>query len=98
MLEIKNTLIENGVASKNITVVPYGVYHNNFKKKDNYNINGSKFNIVFVGQLIQRKGLFYLFEALKKLNNPNINLTITGRGYVDDLLLKEYSFLRNIKI
>jgi len=94
----KNTLIENGVASKNITVVPYGVYHNNFKKKDNYNINGSKFNIVFVGQLIQRKGLFYLFEALKKLNNPNINLTITGRGYVDDLLLKEYSFLRNIKI
>jgi glycosyltransferase involved in cell wall biosynthesis len=94
----KNTLIENGVISNNITVVPYGVYHNNFKKKDSYNINGSKFNIVFVGQLIQRKGLFYLFEALKKLNNPNINLTITGRGYVDDLLLKEYSFLKNIKI
>ena len=31
----KNTLIENGVASKNITVVPYGVYHNNFKKRIN---------------------------------------------------------------
>jgi glycosyltransferase involved in cell wall biosynthesis len=94
----KETLVENSIPNNKITVVPYGVDSSKFPLKQVYNsVNGS-LNIIFVGQMIQRKGLFYLLEAIKKLNSPNVNLTIVGRGSIDYNLLKNYSSASNIHI
>jgi glycosyltransferase involved in cell wall biosynthesis len=94
----KETLVENSIPDNKITVVPYGVDSSKFPQKQVYNsVNGS-LNIIFVGQMIQRKGLYYLLEAIKKLNSPNVNLTIVGRGSIDYNLLKNYSSASNIHI
>jgi glycosyltransferase involved in cell wall biosynthesis len=94
----KETLVENSIPDNKITVVPYGVDSSKFPQKQVYNsVNGS-LNIIFVGQMIQRKGLYYLLEAVKKLNSPNVNLTIVGRGSIDYNLLKNYSSASNIHI
>jgi glycosyltransferase involved in cell wall biosynthesis len=94
----KRTLIENGIDEKKITIIPYGVNHNKFKTKSNYNTFNGKLNIIFVGQFIQRKGLYYLFEAIRKINSKNIKLTIAGRGPIDELLIDDYKDKINLKI
>jgi glycosyltransferase involved in cell wall biosynthesis len=94
----KETLIENNIPKDKITVVPYGVDTFSFPQKAVYDYTNGTLNIVFVGQMIQRKGLYYLLEAVRKLNSPNINLTIIGRGSIDHNLLKLYSSEANINI
>ena len=94
----KETLIENNIPEDKITVVPYGVDGYNFPQKSEYNFVNGKLNIVFVGQMIQRKGLYYLLEAVKKLNSRNINLTIIGRGSIDQNLLNNYTAQANINV
>jgi glycosyltransferase involved in cell wall biosynthesis len=94
----KETLMLNDIPESKITVIPYGVDANKFPQKETYNLANGTLNIVFVGQMIQRKGLYYLLEAVKKLNSPNINLTIIGRGSIDHNLLNNYSSITNIKV
>jgi glycosyltransferase involved in cell wall biosynthesis len=94
----KETLMLNDIPESKITVIPYGVDSNKFPQKETYNMANGTLNIVFVGQMIQRKGLYYLLEAVKKLNSPSINLTIIGRGSIDYNLLNNYSSITNIKV
>lgn len=94
----KETLVENNIPSDKITVVPYGVDAARFPQKEKYNSANGSLNILFVGQMIQRKGLYYLLEAVKRLNSPNINLTIVGRGTIDQNLLNNYTSASNINI
>lgn len=94
----KETLIENNIPENKITVVPYGVDSSKFPPKKAYDLVNGHLNIIFVGQMIQRKGLYYLLEAVKKLNSPNITLTIVGRGSIDKELLSNYNSESNINI
>ena len=94
----KETLIINDIPESKITVIPYGVDAIKFPPKETYNLDNGTLNIIFVGQMIQRKGLYYLLEAVKKLNSPNISLTIIGRGSIDYNLLNNYSSMPNIKV
>jgi glycosyltransferase involved in cell wall biosynthesis len=94
----KETLVENGIPENKIKVIPYGVDSLKFPAKKEYNLIDGPLNIIFVGQMIQRKGLYYLLEAVKKLNAPNVVLTIVGRGSIDQNLLDKYRSIASIKI
>lgn len=52
-----------------------------------------KFNIFFLGRLVERKGTKYLLKAYKKLiadtNNKNLRLIIAGKGHLESEL-KEF--------
>ena len=58
------------------------------------------FRVVFVGQLVQRKGLEYLLKAWKKLQLPDAELVLAGRGRVDEELLaafqSDFVYLGNV--
>lgn len=45
-----------------------------------YSAQHSNLRLVFVGQMVPRKGLDLLLNALRKLKNPKIELTIIGTG------------------
>lgn len=64
-----------------IEIIPYGFPPIN-KQREYDGIRGRKIRALFVGGLSQRKGISYLFEAIKGLND-NIELTIVGRGDID---------------
>lgn len=83
------SLIENGVPPDKIVVVPYGVDIDIFKPS--VRPNDGKFRVLFVGSLVQRKGIKYLLQAWKALALPNAELVLSGRGFVDTALLAEYN-------
>lgn len=47
--------------------------------------------ILFVGRLVEVKGLPYLLKAFKKINNPQYTLLIIGSGPDESLIEKNYS-------
>ncbi|MCB9222433.1 MAG: glycosyltransferase family 4 protein [Ignavibacteria bacterium] len=93
----RKTLMENGIPSSKINVIPYGVDTKvyPFKQKTNTEL---PIKLIFIGSMIQRKGLADLLLAVELLNTNKIQLTICGRGQYDENLLKRFSHLRNIKI
>lgn len=46
-------------------------------------VSDKTFRILFVGTITQRKGIKYLLEAVKQLNQPNIELTLLGDAHGD---------------
>jgi glycosyltransferase involved in cell wall biosynthesis len=71
-----NSLARNGIDESKIITVPYGVDSNLFY------VDGKKsadeFNLLFVGQSSERKGLDRLIDSWIKLNLSNATLTLIG--------------------
>ena len=91
------TLADNGIPREQIHVVPYGVDTSAFTKRQHHPDQNKPFRIVFIGSLIQRKGLSYLLDAVKQLNSRHIEVILCGRGTVDHDLIKHYSEI-NIEV
>jgi glycosyltransferase involved in cell wall biosynthesis len=87
----RQSLIEAGMAGDNIAVVPYGIDTEEFKPKRFSGENRShRLRLIFVGSMIQRKGLGYLLEAMRRLQGEPVELVLVGRGARDAALLKHY--------
>ncbi len=87
----RRSLIENGLPAGQIHVVPYGV---DSAVRDRYRrppTDAGPLRAIFVGSLIQRKGLTYLLDAVRALKTRHLRLTLCGRGFVDDALLRQYA-------
>ena len=82
----RNSLVEHGVASEKISVVPYGVDLERFHPSPGKRLQDGTLRLLFVGRINQRKGLLYLLQALAQLADVKLHLTICGR-VVDDLEL-----------
>ena len=88
----KQTLVENGIDPSIITVVPYGVDAQQFEYKPRvYDPSSPILRVLFVGSLVQRKGVADLLIAIQSLRSPNIQLTICGRGGFDDNILAMFN-------
>ena len=90
------TLAAHGVPAEKIHVVPYGVSLAQFPPRSRPPAQEEPFTIIYVGSLIQRKGLSYLLDAVRALkagsrNPQNVRLLLRGRGAVDRDLLKQYN-------
>ena len=80
----KQTLVENGVAPENVHVIPYGIELDRFAGLKPLRDSAKPLQLLFVGRLVQRKGIKYLLEALNLLPAGSVELTVVGRP-VDDL-------------
>src|SRR3989338_3411118 len=78
----KRALEKEGISSDKITVIPMGVNINKFCKKKNKHIK----TILFVGRLVEEKGILDLYEVYKKINNSNLRLLIVGSGVLGNKL------------
>lgn len=77
----KKTLASCPAQLADIEVIPYGFPSIN-EQRIYPTFDGRKIKALFVGRLSQGKGLSYLFEALKGLEDK-IELTIVGKGNID---------------
>ncbi|HEB62070.1 MAG TPA: glycosyltransferase [Bacteroidetes bacterium] len=93
----KKSLIENGIDKNKIQVIHYGVDFDRFKIKNKKQDKNKILQLIFVGNIIQRKGIYYLLEAMKLLKSKNVNLTLCGRK-IDKELVRTYKVLDNIDI
>lgn len=79
---VKNSFLEMGVPERKLIQNPYGT-SSHFKRVEVENTDG-KFRVLYMGSLVIRKGLVYLFKALKKLDIPEDKLEVWFVGKVDD--------------
>lgn len=79
-------LINMGVNEGKITIMPMGVNMAHFCL--NSDVTRSEYEILFVGRLVEKKGLCYLLSALPEIlkYQPNVYLTIIGFGPEEDAL------------
>jgi glycosyltransferase involved in cell wall biosynthesis len=84
------TLAEGGVPRSAIHVVPYGVDATTFPARARPRPAGGPLELLFVGSMIQRKGLCDLLEAMRIVGSPHVRLTLAGRGFIDRGLLAHY--------
>ena len=81
--------------------LPYSIKETRLKlSKKKYNLN-----FLFVGQLIDRKGLDLLIDTITKINNDKYNFTVVGDGNLQSRLkkiknnnFKYYKFLNKTKL
>lgn len=80
---------------KSLGIKPEKIYHfgyfRNVEKPDFVKNKSSISQLIFVGQLIERKGIFTLLEALKITSEkcPNFHFNITGNGILETQI-KQY--------
>lgn len=82
----RQSLVEHGVPPAHIHVVPYGVDLQRFHPDSARTAATGRLNLLFVGRINQRKGMLYLLQALERLSDLDVQLTVCGR-VVDDLQL-----------
>jgi len=86
---MKQEILKLGVSENKIEVISMGVdLQNTFIP--NPHIQRTKKSILFVGRLVEKKGLFYLLEAFEKIikKYPESILNIVGSG-TDEIQLKQ---------
>ena len=95
---VKDTLKKSNFNYKDIKIIPYGF--NRSLKRNNWSIKKSiRLKILFVGGLIPRKGLKYLLDAVKKINNTKkiVDLTIVGSGPLENFVKNKQNHFNYIK-
>jgi glycosyltransferase involved in cell wall biosynthesis len=82
----RDSLIEHGTASDNISVIPYGVDLKHFHPASQTCLvkKSEPLKLLFVGRINQRKGIKYLLQALSLVDPEHVQLTVCGR-VVDNL-------------
>ncbi len=78
----KKTLEDYPHSLSPIEVIPYGFPTPNFNRQYESFKNNRKLKVLYVGGLSQRKGISYLFDAIKGLEQY-IELTVVGRGNIE---------------
>jgi glycosyltransferase involved in cell wall biosynthesis len=92
---VRDSLIMNGVSPSKIKLCPYGVDTERFRPVEK--IDNRPFQILFVGQLSQRKGIKYLLEAFKRLHLEKAELVLMGGMTGSGAGLKSYEgFFKHI--
>jgi len=88
----KQCLLKEGIPQNKITVIPLGVDISRFKPQKK---NDGTFTILFVGRLVEEKGLMDLYAAFREIRKQNIavKLKIVGQGHLEkrlrDLIQKD---------
>lgn len=80
----RQSLVENGIDPERIRVIPYGADSFDATARATAEVDRSSeepFRILFVGQMGQRKGLAYLFEACARMGMDDAVLVLCGRGF-----------------
>jgi glycosyltransferase involved in cell wall biosynthesis len=88
-LYAKRTFVEAGYDERTVLVLPYGVDLEHFfvaaregETGDAIQVSGThsdRFRIVYVGQVVPRKGVHYLIEAFNTLDKSSMELLLIGR-------------------
>ena len=93
----KQTLVENGAPEDKVFIAPYGVNTTKYPYKERQ--TPKRVNFVFVGSYTERKGIFYLMTAAKRLEDEGFDFTLkmTGRAKFNPEMFAKYG-LKNVEL
>ncbi|TGN94697.1 MULTISPECIES: glycosyltransferase family 4 protein [unclassified Burkholderia] len=76
---VRESFVQQGVPPNIIKVIPYAANVNRFHPLEKNTSLKDSFNILCVGQITLRKGQLYLLEAIKKLDDKRLHVTLIGQ-------------------
>lgn len=77
---LRNEVLKtDGLPIEKIDVIMNLADEQKFKFLENYSLNG-KIHLVYYGTIAERFGLQHIIEIFKKINKPDVDLTIIGTG------------------
>jgi glycosyltransferase involved in cell wall biosynthesis len=85
---VKRTFVENGTDPDKLFVLPYGTDLGRFWSIERATKDGPV-RCLFVGQVSQRKGASYLFEAFRRPFTVDVQLVLAGSVQVDPRLIPD---------
>lgn len=88
----KESFVAEGVPEDKLCVIPYGVDTRLFAPP-NESRPANRFNMIFAGQLSQRKGISYLLRAYEHIHSPHTSLVLVGQMQDDGSALRHWSHL-----
>lgn len=91
------TLSENGIPRNQIHVVPYGVDSTEFPARQTPPPPGRPLRLIWVGNLVQRKGLTYLLDAVAQFSAREVELVMCTHNPVDAGLVRQRN-LANVQV
>lgn len=86
---VKKSLIYSGIREEQIFICPYGANFSPLKTDKIVKWEG-ELEAVYVGNVTEMKGIFYLLEATKRIDRCRIHLTVVGSYDSQDKLLDQY--------
>lgn len=91
----KEALLYEGIDSSKVFVIPYGIV-TNLECRPPKIIDDKKLNLLYVGRVDQRKGIYQILEAAKAISDPNIVFNIVGPGadLTPDLFVPYQKYVR----
>lgn len=84
---VKNSLLEAGIKTEKISVIPFGAPIDYFYPKSK---TDKVFRVLFVGRVGPRKGVHYLLQAWQQLQLPEAELLIVGINEFPAGYLEQY--------
>ena len=87
---VRDTFLSEHVPKEKLMVMSYGVNTRLFSPTESSSLNRNRFNVLFVGQIGQRKGISYLLEAFRRFRGPGTSLTLVGRIQGDSQVFKSW--------
>jgi glycosyltransferase involved in cell wall biosynthesis len=91
------TLADHGVPRECIHVVPYGVDPDDFPTRQAPPPRNGPLRLVWVGNLVQRKGLTYLLDAMANFAARDVELVICTHHPIEAALVRRRN-LANVKV
>lgn len=91
----KKTLTESGIAANKIYTLPLGASVEHIKYIPDKSKTGRPLKLLYAGTVTQRKGIYYLLEAMKKFNNNDVELHIIGNTFGTNNEFQKYSSFYN---
>lgn len=88
---VRDSIIPFGVDPTHIFMMPYGVSLTQFAPTPEAPV--PPFKILFAGHIGMRKGVLYLLEAVRRANNPDIQVVLLGNIDGDGDWLRPYEDL-----
>ena len=92
----RDSLIFCGVKEENISIIPYGVNHEQFSLKNCNNSVNAPLRIIYVGQVTYRKGIHHLLNVVSKFDSSEIDVYLAGGYEEEGSLYKRYKNVDNI--
>lgn len=93
--ELKNELRKYCIKNT-IFKIPLGVSLDEIQNYSFKKMPDKLFRVLFVGRIVEGKGLEYLLKAIRLLNDPTMTLLIVGDGPLKHKLEKEYGHINNV--
>jgi len=86
---VRDSFIGEGIPAEKLDVLPYGADTRLFEPATK-NPQTNCFNVLFVGQVGQRKGISYLLRAYQQFKGPETSLTLVGKIQGDGAAFHPY--------